>query len=117
MIDRTHRVGKKPENEAYSRPIIAKFTSFKHKMKLMVSNKNLKTISWKKKMPELRWGEHDKVFINDDLTNVRASIAAQARRMKKEGVIEDTWVRDGAIFTKKNGKVTRVVTDNMLKYV
>ena len=41
------------------------------------------------------------VFINEDLTKTRATIAWEARTLKRERKISDTWTRDGVIFVKK----------------
>ena len=56
------------------------------------------------------------IFINDDLTETRLGIASQARKMKRENKIQDTWTRDGVIYVKAhNGHVKRVTTLNGLE--
>ena len=48
-----------------------------------------------------------KIFINEDLTRIRAHVEARARRLKRDNnkKITDTWNRDGYILVKK--KMTR----------
>ena len=41
-----------------------------------------------------------KLFINEDMTKARATMAWEARNLKREGKITDTWTRDGVIFVK-----------------
>ncbi|KAL8623698.1 hypothetical protein ACOMHN_004763 [Nucella lapillus] len=40
----------------------------------------------------------DRIYVNDDLTRVRAQLAAKARRFKREKKVQDTWVYDGDIY-------------------
>ena len=59
-----------------------------------------------------------KIFINDDLTKTRAQVASEARKMKKEKKIDDTWTtRNGVICIRKNGQVTRVTAVKQLSLV
>jgi hypothetical protein len=112
-IDRAHRVGKKPtEGQTHNRSIIVKFTSYEHKATLMKARKNLKTVDGSVLFQDRRWpalpppagarpAKH-KIYINDDLTKERAKVAAKARTLKKDKLIDDTWVRDGAVHVKRN---------------
>lgn len=103
-IDRSHRVGKK--DDRYTRPIIVKFTSYKHKASMMRAKKKLRDVDCQK-----LFRSHSKVYINEDLTAARADMAAKARKMKKDGRIQDTWTWDGTIFVKKlDGAVRRITT-------
>ena len=73
---------------------------------MMAKKKNLKDIDTKSLF------NAKKIYINDDLTKLRAEIAAKARKLKKDGKIGDTWNRDGIIFVKDNSehiiRVTKV---------
>ena len=91
-IDRSHRVGRVEADK--HRPIICKFTSYQAKMALMIKKKKLKGIDTKKLF------KAEKVYINEDLTSTRAKLAKQARLIKEENKILDTWTRDGVIFIK-----------------
>ncbi|XP_070184945.1 uncharacterized protein [Littorina saxatilis] len=113
MIDRAHRVGRKAGvGETYDRAIICKFTAYRYKRNLMMEKKKLSQSDPKKLFSDRAWpvskGPVPKLFINDDLTQERAKIAAKARTYKREKTIEDTWVRDGVVFVKMNGVVRRI---------
>ena len=56
----------------------------------------------------------DNIFVNEDLTSTRASLAADARSLKKAAKIADTWTYNGNILI-KNGRneivQVRVIAD------
>ncbi|XP_070182784.1 uncharacterized protein [Littorina saxatilis] len=115
MIDRSHRVGRRPgPGETYNRAIICKFTSFRFKLSLMRNKKNLSQTDPRKIFPDRAWPAArtptPKHFINDDLTQARSELAAKARQLKREKKLEDTWVRDGVVFAKQGSAVSRVTT-------
>ena len=85
-VVRSHRVGRRAEDRSTPRDIIVRFTTHNTKTAVMRSARKLK-------------GTH--VFINEDLTKTRATIAWEARTLKRERKISDTWTRDGVIFVKK----------------
>ena len=85
-VVRSHRVGRRAEDRSTPRDIIVRFTTHNTKTSVMRSARKLK-------------GTH--VFINEDLTKTRATIAWEARTLKRERKISDTWTRDGVIFVKK----------------
>ncbi|XP_070200949.1 uncharacterized protein [Littorina saxatilis] len=116
MIDRSHRVGRPDQ-------IIVKFTSYRHKRLLMgvrrhLKNKTAPTMGFSPPVSAAEAAARSAprgVFVNDDLTRQRARLAAEARRLKQERRIEDTWVRDGEIFIKKNEKITKVFNEEELE--
>lgn len=120
MIDRSHRVGRPDQAD---RQIIVKFTSYRHKRLLMGVRRHLKhkTASTMGFSPPASAAEAAArsaprgVFVNDDLTRQRARLAAKARRLKQERRIQDTWVRDGEIFIKKNEKISKVFNEEELE--
>jgi hypothetical protein len=65
------------------------FTTKDKKKQVMQSKKKLKG---------------DDMWISDDLTPYRRNLAYLARRAVKGGKAAQTWVTDGKIFLKKNGK-------------
>ena len=90
---RSHRVGRKSEEKDTPRAvIIVRFTSHNTKVAVMRNARKLK-------------GTH--IFINEDLTKVRSTIAWEARSLKRESKVADTWTRDGIVFVK--------VGDNSIK--
>ena len=52
---------------------------------------------------------------NDDLTRPRARLAARARKLRREGRLQETWVRDGDVFVKRGGQTHRVTTERQLE--
>ena len=99
-IQRCHRVGPKQKPPTgtkgsapaaakapappYSRAVICQFTGQRDKLNVMALKKEI----------------HDKfkVRINEDLTKYRASLAFQARNLKRNGKIKSTWTSDGKIL-------------------
>ena len=120
-IDRTHRVGKKPgPTDSYSRSIIVKMTSYKYKEALIKARRNLGSVDGSQLFGDLNWPCRPpingkpfvhRIYVNDDLTKLRAQVAAKARDLKKTKRIDDTWVRDGAIHIKKGA--SKFVFSNM----
>ena len=121
-IDRSHRVGRRigDDGKKLDRSIIVKFTSYRQKRKLMKDRKKLKNADFSSLFPQTAGNTTDsqqqrekvnlKVFLNDDLTKQRARVAEKARTLKKNKVITDTWVSDGAIIVKAANGDTRRVT-------
>lgn len=100
-IGRSHRVGR--PNSSYPRPIIVKFISHNFKTELLKHKRHLKSTKSSSAYPT------GKIFINEDLTKLRATWAKRARILKKSEKIKDTWTRDGIIFIKgHNDKIERV---------
>jgi len=121
-IDRSHRVGRKPDpGQPSQHPIIVKLTSYRSKVALMKARRNLKDVDSCKLFPDVSWPPlpsrgvrgtrgPPKIFINDDLTKTRAAVASKARELKASESLDDTWNRDGVIFVKKSNKVSRITT-------
>ena len=78
--------------DAPGRPILVKFLSRRIKMKVMAltARKNLRT--YKKKSGA--------IYVSDDLTRRRARLAFEARNLKRQGLIKDTWIHDSNILIK-----------------
>ena len=121
-IDRSHRVGKKSGTATRDRPILVRLTSYRHKEALMKARRALKQIGGAKIVPRADWPPlarisgssatpaSRKIFINEDLTRIRAHVAAKARQLKRDQIISDTWTRDGFIFMKKNNSSCKIDT-------
>ena len=119
-IDRRHRVGKKSATTTRDRPILVRLTSYRHKEALMKASRALKQIDGAKIVPSADWPPlarksgssatpvSRKIFINEDLTRIRAHVAAKARQLKRDQRISDTWTRDGFIFVKKNNSSYKI---------
>ena len=94
-IQRSHRVGKSlPQNQGKPRPILVRFGGYRSRAKL----------GQRECRARLRGSG---VYLSEDLTRQRATLAWQARKAKRDGHILDTWVHDGKVLSKnKNGLVT-----------
>ena len=109
-VEVAHRLGKPPEQTVVlesdqaasqtrptSRAVIVRFASRRTKSRVMKEKKNLKT------NPFMRAnGTPASVYLTDDLTKRRAQLAYQARQLKREGKLSDTWVCDARIYIKDN---------------
>lgn len=96
-ISRSHRVGK-PRQGASPRPILVKFISYNARKRLYDARKTLKN------RPDLR-----NVFINEDLTKANGKLAFEARKLKKDKVISETFTRDGRIYVRHRAQDRPVV--------
>ena len=95
-----------PPNPPKPRAIIVKFASRRSKARVMHKDnlKKLKTNPVKHVN-----GSDAKVMICDDLTKRRAYLAYQARCLKRDGHITDTWTSDSKILIKDNYNRIRLV--------
>ena len=81
-IVRSHRVGLNGEDMATPRDVIASFTSHSTKNAIMRNGGKLKG---------------SRIYVNEDMTRIRGKIAWEARQLRREGKLLDTWTRDGII--------------------
>nr|KAG5703329.1 hypothetical protein BaRGS_025571 [Batillaria attramentaria]KAG5710831.1 hypothetical protein BaRGS_026982 [Batillaria attramentaria] len=123
-IDRSHRVGKKTSpTDTSARPILVKFSTYRAKEAVMKARRGLAKVDATSVFPAVDWPTLSKaassngqpalahrIYVNEDLTSARADLAAKARALKKKGKVEDTWVRDGLVFLKRNSTVHRLTT-------
>ena len=101
-IERSHRVGPKHDRHGQIRvrPIIVRFSKERTRDVVYRARFRLKDVNAKR--PE-------KIFVNEDLTSTRASLATDARLLKKAGKISDTWTYNGNILIKNaRGEITQV---------
>lgn len=86
-----------PQNRAKNQKIIMRFVNRKQKVELLKVVKKFKGTG---------------VFVNEHLTKKNAEIAWQARLLKKERKIQDTWTRNCKVMIKLNGspEQAKVVT-------
>ena len=95
-MDRSDRVGKKSATATRDRPILVRRTSYRHKEALMKARRALKQTDGAKIVPSADWPPlarnsgssatpaSRKIFINEDLTRIRAHVAVKARQLKRE---------------------------------
>lgn len=96
LINRVHRVGPKTQ-QGGPRSIICQFTTYPDKYKTMLLKKQIRST-------------HPNVFINEDLTRSRSALSFDARKLKREGKISDTWTADGRIVVKDNNNKIHYLT-------
>ena len=79
------------------RPILVKFASRRTKARVMGCKKDLKS------NPCTRLdGTRSPVTVSDDLTKRRATLAFQARTLKRAGTVADAWTFDSKVYIKDN---------------
>lgn len=104
-VDRCHRVGKKKD-------IIIKFTSYKARSAVIGLRSELRDLRNESISTS---GIYSTVYINEDLTQVKAKLAYQARVAKKAKSITDTWTYDGRVVIKdNNGTIKEITNENDL---
>ena len=93
-IERSHRVGPKLDKQGRRRvrPIIVRFAKERTRDVVYRARFRLKDVNAKRPL--------EKIFINEDLMSTRASLAEEARSIKKAGKIQDTWTYNGNILIK-----------------
>ena len=97
-IARSHRSGDPSAGNA--RPVLVKFSTYRIRDRVIRARKKLKTYNKDNPHP---------VYINEDLTKLRADLAYRARQFKKEKLISDTWTWDGIIRIKDNTNHVHVI--------
>ena len=84
------------------REIIMKLKSHQAQISLLQGRKTL-------------WQNKEKVFINEDLTKTRKSLAYKGRQLKRERKILKTWVYDGNVLvTNRGGSKVKIVQNSEL---
>ena len=93
-IERSHRVGQKHDKQGRRRvrPITVRFAKERTRDVVYRARFRLNDVNAKRPL--------EKIFINEDLTSTRASLATEARSIKKVGKIQDTWTYNGNILIK-----------------
>ena len=58
------------------------------------------------------------IYMNDDLTNLRAGLARDARSLKTNNKISDTWTIYGKVMIKDNHGHVKTITqpDDLIEY-
>ena len=124
-IEVTHRLGRPPQmtqedqeaSEGSSiptpkpRPVIMKLASRRTKTAIMSERKKLKDNPY-----QCTNGSTAAVFIGDDLTQRRANLAYQARQLKNNKLIHDTWITNCKIVVKDNyNRISLIQSDEDIK--
>ena len=144
-IEVSHRIGKtegKWDAVTKPRPIILKFVSRRDKSRTMQSRKKLRNLHPDTRRPRGRAGVDDDalttpegedsnsdgdptatppedfpnpVYVEDDLTQRRAKLAFNARCLRRDRIIDSTWVFDTRIMVKDaHGKIIEIKSQSEL---
>ena len=96
-LARSHRSG---DIEKTNRVILAKFSTYKIRDRVIRARTNLKDFNKDNDNP---------IYINEDLTKRKADLLYRARQFKKEKLILDTWTWDGLVRIKDNMRKVHVI--------
>lgn len=108
-FERVHRIGRKTDTSTRPRPVIVRFKSEKTRDRVFQSRASLKQKNERVAERSL------KIFINEDLTTMRAKLAYETRVLKKANKIRDCWTYNGNIVIKDvNNVIHRIYTSNEL---
>ena len=116
-IEVVHRVGRPPSQQpvpeddsrepSKPRPILVKLSSRRTKGRIMEECKLLKDNPYRYTMDNNIFSKA--IYIGDDLTKRRANLAYQARLLKRNNAIKDTWVSNCKILVKnKHNRISQV---------
>ena len=94
-IERSHRLGRAVSGQERPRAVIVRFGSERVRDSVYRARGSLKGHNDGKQ-------QHARIFINEDLTARRATIAFKARELKKQRTIQDCWTHSGRILVKDN---------------
>ena len=102
-IEACHRIGKSKNS---SKKTIARFINRKYAKKALLNRKNLRdNVTYKN------------IYINENLTQTNNTIAYYCRKLKRNGMIDKSYSREGVIHisspTIRNGKTIKVLHMNM----
>ena len=105
-IGRTHRVGPPPTTSKKNRPrdIIIRFISYRDRDLVFRNKKNLKSFN-QRQSPDRR------LYVNEALTQRRASLYKKTRDLFRNKKIKNCWTHDGKILVKSLAEKTVQITD------
>lgn len=94
-LERCHRLGRVVPGQKRPRAVIVRFVSERMRDSVYRARGSLKGYNDGKE-------QHTRIFINEDLTARRATIAFKTRELKKQRKIQDCWTYSGRILVKDN---------------
>ena len=105
-IEACHRIGKSREN---SKKTIIRFVNRKYAKKALLNKKSLKNIN----RSSIGLSNSGNIFINENLTPMNNKLAFYCRKLKRDGYIEKTFLREGVVCIRgssiENGKTIKVL--------
>ena len=105
----SHRVGKSAGGRP--RQILVKFATRDVRERVFKARTALKAVNKENE-------EMPNIYINDDLTQLRAGLARDARSLKTNNKINDTWTIYGKVMIKDNHGHVKTITkpDDLIEY-
>ena len=102
-LERSHRIGQNTNNRdrPRRRTIIVRYRSEAVRDDVYRSRTKLKNHN--------QHHRDEQVYINEDLTSKRASLAYKARSLKKENKINDCWTYTGKVLVKTNAGMIKEI--------
>lgn len=96
-IDRVHRIGpNKPGNQQQPRQCILKLTTYQARARIYKARTKLRR-------------SQTRLFINEDLTKIRADLLWAIRDLKRKEKLQDGWSHDGKVTVKlSDGKIKQI---------
>jgi len=74
------------------RPLLVQFNNPRARLSVLYARKELKNIS----------EENSRIYINEHLTSLNASLFAEARKLVKKKLLHAAWSREGRIYVKRS---------------
>ena len=98
----SHRLGRRlPGADAHARPVIVKFATTHVRDVVIRARRRLRES-----------GRGPTLYVNEDLTRRRATLAKKTRELKKEKKITDCWTFNGKVLVKTiDGTVKEIRAD------
>lgn len=103
-IDRVHRVGRREMNNHSSskpRAVLIKFATYRARNLVYKTRAALKQNKFK----------NSSIFLNEDLTQCKATLLYKARQLKKKNIIADCWSYDGRILIKNSHGIIKTIKE------
>ena len=105
-LERSHRLGRVVSGQDRPRAVIVRFVSERVRDSVYRARTSLKGHNDGKR-------QQDRLFINEDLTAKRATIAFKARDLKKQKKILDCWTHSGRILVKDNNNAIHEISSDI----
>ena len=108
-LERSHRLGRVAIDQVRPRTVIVRFRSERLRDVVLRSRGTLKEFN-------ANQSQQNRIYLNEDLTARRSSLAYTTRELKKRGRITDCWTHSGRILIKDStGRVQEVSSVNDLQ--
>ncbi|KAK3888066.1 hypothetical protein Pcinc_007856 [Petrolisthes cinctipes] len=118
-VNRVHRVGRR-RDDGVSRPILIRFSTYRARQRVYANKRKLNPRQ-RQGIPGRPWAwttesgasnvqqqaATQNIYVNEDLSRLRASLLWRARQGKQENKIKDCWSSDGNMLVKDSKDTVR----------